>query len=216
MDWVGIIISTVIGIPVGVLCSLAAWGILFYVIVPKITFSPFISKINTKEAKSSFEYRIAFQNTGKRGVVDAEIYAKLRIYGLKPDFPRNSEFYSIPLEFDKIPKIIPQKDGSKHIIRLDVAKIDELTSRIVPHQGILSNFEENSNLLEDLLSLGTKAYLQIYVFGYDAVSGTRKVFESKQYRLNDVLHGRFSGTSLNVVAYNSNKDLTGTTTTIRE
>lgn len=205
MDWIGIVISTAIGIPIGILCSLAAWWILFYIIVPKISFSLSISKTSTKETKSNFKYRIAFQNSGRRGIVDAEIYAKLRIDGLNPDFPKNSDFYSIPLGYDKIPKIVPQKGGSKHIIRLDVTKIDELVLHTFPYKSTLSNFEENPNLLEDLLSLGRNANLRISVFGFDAVSGTRKVFESKLYQLNDVLHGRFSLTSLDVVRYRPNK-----------
>src|SRR5712692_7424763 len=137
MDWVSISVSALIGIPLGIACSLAAWWFLFYVIVPKVRFSPSISKVRAKEAKSNFKYRIAFQNCGSRKIVDAEIYIKLRIKGLDSEYPENERVFSIPLGYDKIPKIVRQRGGEKHIIRLDVAKIDELVSGIFPEETIL-------------------------------------------------------------------------------
>jgi hypothetical protein len=207
MDWISIILSTVIGIPIGILCSLAAWWILFYVIVPKIRFSPSISKISTKEGESNILYRVAFQNSGRRGIVDAEIYAKILIWSLHPEYPYNVYLFSVPLGYEKLPKIIPQKGGFKHIVILNVTKIDELVSHTFPDECILSNFEKNPNLLEDILSLGQEAYLQIYLFGFDEVSGTRKVFESKQYYVNDVVNGKFSLLSLEVVRRESGRNV---------
>lgn len=201
-----ILLSTLLGVPVGILCSLAAWWFLFYVIVPKIHFSPSISKVRAKEAKSNFRYRIAFQNFGKRDIVDAEIYVKLRIKGLRREYQDNESVFSIPLGYDKIPKIISQRGGNKHIIRLDVIKIEELVSQTFPEESIIHNFEENPDLLENLLSLGTSAKLQIFIFGYDKVSGTRKVFESKFYHSSDIIYGMFSRESLSVIKYKKSKD----------
>lgn len=194
------LLSILIGIPFGILSSLIAWWILFYIFVPKVQFSNFISKVRTDETKCGFKYRIAFHNSGRRNVIDAEVYVKLRIIGLKPEYPNNSNVFALPLGYNHIPKIRPEKRGIKHIIRLDVIKIDELTNSTFPDH-IRQNFEENHKLLEDLMALGTDTTLQIFIFGYDEFSGTRKVFESKLYKASDIVCGRFARKSLQVIEY---------------
>lgn len=50
--------------------------------------------------------------------------------------------------------------------------------------------------LEDLLSLGSRAKLEMFVSGYDEFSGAWKVFSSKEYLLEDIINGRFRGLSI--------------------
>ena len=40
--------------------------------------------------------------------------------------------------------------------------------------------------LEDILDLGSSAFIRVYIFGYDKFSGSRRVFLSKKYFLEDV------------------------------
>lgn len=81
------LLSTLIGIPLGILSSLAAWWILFRYIVPKIEFSPHISKYHFENLGT--RYRIKFRNIGKRGIIDIEVFPILRIKGLNPELPDN-------------------------------------------------------------------------------------------------------------------------------
>ena len=46
--------------------------------------------------------------------------------------------------------------------------------------------------LENLLGLGTDAFLHLYVTGYDEFSGARKIYRSKPYRLADIRKGKFA------------------------
>lgn len=77
------------GFLIGLLTSMMAWHILFHRIVPSLEFFPAIYKKRTDENPSGYKYRIKFRNTGRREVLDVELFAKLRIGGccrVSPNF----------------------------------------------------------------------------------------------------------------------------------
>ena len=63
----------------------------------------------------------------------------------------------------------------------------------------ISNKNLPTRTLEELMNAGSDSTLQVIGFGYDSFSGTRKVFESKIYTINDIKLGKFDKNSLNIL-----------------
>lgn len=204
-----ILISILIGLFIGILTNLIAWWILFHHIVPKIYFSHSISKIPTQEDKSGYKYRFKIQNLGKRPIIDVELIARIRLKGAG-DFPRNIRIVDIPLSKKAISHRIPiimSGDDTGKILKLFVNEVDEFRdlARYPDYIKIKSN--EKILLLEDVLSIGSEATLQIFAFGYDEFSGSRKVFISKFYTVDDIKEGRFDFHGLTVKTDKSSQKL---------
>jgi len=189
--------SILIGLFIGVGTNLIAWWILFHYIVPKIHFSPSISKIPTKDNKLGYKYRIKIQNSGKRSIIDVELRARLKIKGIL-DNPQHWRLVGIPLSKNMIvnnfPIIKPAKQKtSGFAIQIYINDVDEFSELSIYPEDIRKKSKEGSLLLEDLLSIGSETNLQIFVFGYDEFSGSRKYFESIFYTINDIKEGPFDG-----------------------
>jgi hypothetical protein len=54
--------------------------------------------------------------------------------------------------------------------------------------------------LEDLLDIGSEADLQVFIFGYEGVTGTRKLFESPKYTIDNIKNGGFDPFGVDVLA----------------
>ena len=197
-----------IGILVGIVTNLIAWWILFHLIVPNLKFSPKISKLtveNSKFDKSGYRYRIKFENSGKRPIIDVDITARLRIKALGK-FKHNWQIFYLPLKSDgsstkSIPKIYPITNQNKlrHIIRLYInSKPEEFDLPVFP-DSIRKKIRRQDLTLEDLLDAGSATTLEIQAFGYDQFSGTRKLFQSKRYQLSDIVFGGFDTKGLSVI-----------------
>ena len=69
-------------------------------------------------------------------------------------------------------------------------------------QGGVSDFVARAisevHSLHDLLALGERTRLRVFVLGYDRFSGSRKLFKSKDYEASSIRKGVFNG--MNVVA----------------
>ena len=189
----------IIGFLAGIVTNLLVWWALFHVIVPKIQFSPFISKLPTTvpdSDNSGFRYRFKMRNGGRRGIIDVELNATLRIEGLTKR--KNFELIGIPLTTDgerrarinRLPRVRPGVKAAR-VYRLYINSVEELSNRSIYPEHIRRKAEERALTLEDLLVLGDEAYLQIAAFGYDEFSGARKLFLSKYYMLSHVKTGEF-------------------------
>lgn len=127
--------SLIAGFLLGILGSFIFWSIQVH-IAPKVRFGEVITKYRAEETKSGYKDRIQFWNNGCRNIIDVEIFARLIIRGLDPNFPDNFSSYSIPLGYDRLPIILPEtasekaldkiKVSRRHKVRLDVAEIEEL------------------------------------------------------------------------------------------
>ena len=189
--WVTIFIS----IPIGAISSLIAWWILNYCIKPKIIFSNDISRID--EHNKPF-YRFKFENCGSRRILDSQIIAKLRIKGLK--YSTNLEIIYLPLDNEFIPIIKPTKNDLKKIRevpRLELGLIDSKYFRFL-EDNIKEKIKNDKITLEELMTLGIESELILYVTGFDEISGAKKTFESKPYKITDIKKGKFNSSGLNV------------------
>jgi len=195
------IISTIIGVFVGVISSFAAWWIIFHLNIANIKFSPNLCKDRLEADNSGFRYRIKIQNFGRRAILDLELIAKYRVVGLRKNRPANWETVYIPLHLNRILKVSPYKNGQKsYIIKLCINEVNDFNNNLYPTE-IIEKSKTKTILLEDLLNLGTKCTLQIYGFGYDEFTGIRKLYKSKIYSLSDIQTGIFKKNSLDVIPY---------------
>lgn len=64
---------------------------------------------------------------------------------------------------------------------------------------ILKALQIQTITLEDLLNLGEGGTIEIFGFGFDRISGTRKMFHSKEYSSQDIEDGRFDRFSLTIL-----------------
>jgi hypothetical protein len=196
------------GFVLGIATNLLSWWILSHLIVPRISFSPQISKTRTHKTQgdqSGYKYRVKIENSGRRAAIDVEIIARLRVKGIG-GFPKtNWHIVNIPLSTHgdksyRIPRILPVKKGlaRRHTLRLLINEVEEFRTSLIYPEAIRKKAEEGTLLLEDLLTLGSAANLQILVFAYDEFSGARKLFVSKRYTCGDIKEGPFDRKGLEV------------------
>jgi len=194
------------GFVLGIATNLLSWWILSHVVVPQISFSPQISKTcahKTPCDQSGYKYRVKLENSGRRAAIDVEIAARLRVKGMGAFAKTNWLIVNIPLSTHgnsyRIPRILPVKESlaRRHTLRLLINEAEEFRSPTYP-EAIRKKAEERTLLLEDLLTLGSAATLQIVVFAYDEFSGARKLFVSKEYTCSDIKEGPFLRKGLEV------------------
>jgi len=163
-------VELLIAMLLGIIASLMAWWILTHSLVPKILFAPFISKVKVK-GKEDYKFRIGIRNIGNRDIIDVEIIIELIIKGFDKDVPSNTSYIQLKLNKPRLPKI---KKKNQWALTINTTN---LPNSLLP-------VYKNKNF-EDLLRI-ENAEAKIVVFGYDRFSGTRKVFESKHYTINDI------------------------------
>lgn len=194
---IDLIISNLIGFLIGVTSSFLVWYYLFRVLVPRIVFSEKISKIKREDPPPKYNYRIKFQNRGKRAIIDVDIKIKLRIKGLFKNRPSTWKEVSIPTSIEENPIIKPQKIGGQ-IVNFGIMDCDFFTSNLVEEE-VRENFLKRTLSLEDILSLGSGTELHVIIGGYDEFSGARKIFVSKLYRKDDIVGGQFEKETLQII-----------------
>src|SRR5919108_3046233 len=105
-----------LGVIVGIATNIFSWWILFHGIVPKVRFSPYLSKTSypqTGHDKSGYRYRVKYENAGGRAIIDIEVMARLSIKGLGP-YLTSWHTFLIPLNPDgelsfRTPRLPPQR-----------------------------------------------------------------------------------------------------------
>ena len=179
-------IGLLIGIPIGIFTSIAAWYVLFHVISPHVEFLPSVFKSHTSENPSGWKYRVKLRNTGNRAIVDMEIVAKVRIRGLSHQRPNFWRAVYVPIDDSRIPKVPSHRGTSKRfVIILHLCEINDSARSALPLE-LQSKCENGELCLEDLLSLGSEAILQVFAFAYDSFSGARRLFESPVYTIKKI------------------------------
>ena len=200
-----ILISNLIGLFIGIVTSFLTWWILFHGIIPKIRFSEHISKLLSTDEKAGWKYRFKFVNCGRRALLDVQVVARLSIKGLHS--PDSWTTITIPLELshDKKYEIPRVPRNANRVLRLFVNQVVDLKQSALFPNDLREKAKNDVLCLEELLALGTESKLLIYVSGYDAFSGARKMFASKGYTVADIREGQFKGLQVLVEASESTK-----------
>lgn len=169
---------------IGIVTGILGWAILAHLVVPSLSFSKNIAK--TYEG-NKFRYRIKVNNTGWRSIIDVQLAARLRIPDLSTE-PGRVQILYIPIGYNEHTPIIPPH--RQILFHLRITNIDTYGLALLPG-NVVECINNGSVTLEDMLNMHKDATLQFYIFGYDRLSGARKLFESKRYTLKDILLGAF-------------------------
>ncbi|MGC2424188.1 MAG: hypothetical protein WA666_07555 [Nitrospirota bacterium] len=203
------VIAQFLGLIVGLFTSFFSWWILMRWLSPSITLSDNVSKTTTSipleedDDKSGLRYRIKFENSGSRTIVDLQIQTYVRIKGLWKTSPNIWEVVHLPLNTNgekiySIPIIRPvRKSKLRTRLRICLNHFDYCTRPMFPDH-IREKATQKTLILEDLMSCGTSTELIVVSSGYDEFTGTRKVF-MKTYYASNIIYGEFSSNSLAIV-----------------
>lgn len=199
-------LELILGFILGVLTNFAVWAIFAFYFIPDICFSPSISKKKialTETDRSGYRYRFRIENSGTRDVIDIELMARLSVL-IKghwntiyiPLSPDGSPNYRMPI----LEPVRKDGIGRRRTIFLYTNSTDVLKDWSIFPTELRKKAREQTLLLEDLMSAGKAARLQIFAYCYDGFSGTRKLFRSKIYMIEDIIEGRFDPKGLSVVS----------------
>ncbi len=187
--------TNAIGLVVGIAASFTAWWLIFHWFVSKVEFSSGISSTPQRSNPARRSYRVKLKNTGKRAIVGGEAFARLTI---KWEGGNSWTGYALPFnshgdrkfEFPRLEK------GRRRILTFWINKVEMFRTNVRFPKALHKKAKDKQLTLEDLLSLGSRAKLEMFVSGYDEFSGAWKVFSSKEYLLEDIINGRFRGLSI--------------------
>lgn len=174
----------ILGVPLGILASLLAWYVLFHVVKPSIGFYAKISKYQGKENNS---YRVKFINNGKRSIIDLEVFVRTRTKGIGR-YKNIWNIVDLETSVSRLPILV---EGGSRIVRIYPERTEKYLEPLWG-KDINGKLRNGKLTLEDILRLGDKAQLRIYVFGFDEFSGSRRLFRSKWYELSDIEEKEFS------------------------
>jgi hypothetical protein len=115
--------------------------------------------------------------------------------------------YVIPIGDKNIFELTPKKEGNTGWNRRISLKIndDEFIKsfdKTYFSDQIKAQAAEKMLRLEDILSITSNASIRIHVSAMDSFSGSRKVFRSKNYKLEDVVYGKYERSSLQLIPMN--------------
>lgn len=196
-----LLIGIIIGIITGGISSYGVWYYVVHILVPKIKFSDHISK--TIGSNGNPVYKIKFENCGKRKAIDLQINTRFRVKGLVTNAPHIWKVAYIPYSHDRreqIPFLSPVEKKQNAMRETIPLLLNEaaFNQNIYPEE-IRDAYNNQSLTLENLFAMGTIQKLQVNVFCFDEFSGSRKLFTSKVYSLDDIKSGPFERTSLKIV-----------------
>lgn len=200
------LLAIIVGVLTGVLSSIIAWLVIYNLMVPNIKFADKIKKEKTKNDKTGYYYQFKFGNFKKRtSAVDIALRATLYL----PEFPSDgvTNMYSIPTSGKNIFELTPKKaenTGWNRRISLNINDDEFIKNfnKTYFSDEIKSLCSEKMLRLEDILSITPPAFIRIHASGMDSFSGSRKVFKSREYRLEDIVYGKFERTSLQLIPMN--------------
>jgi uncharacterized protein (DUF58 family) len=187
-------LSNLLSLGIGILASIIFWAVFTFLLAPRVDFSVYISKRSAENSPNKLQYRFKIRNAHRRNIIDLEIFATIKIKGLRAKHTWTS--FSIPISGIEGGYHIPRlhhykKRGSGLTYDLDIMDMHKTDTSLFP-APIPMKFDDGSLEIEDLLSAKERehSYIQVAIFGYDELSGTRKLFITN-YFYHDIRDGTF-------------------------
>lgn len=197
------IVEIVLGFIFGCISSGIVSLVWYKIFVPKIKFADSICRYESTDKNELFTYKIKFRNIGKRDIFEMYLYCTLFIPDLQikdsihtADINLSYNFRPLFKKRGKKGKLNP--DGLVRICLNDEQMLEEFIRPIYPDE-IKNKAEKRLLTLEDLLGIRQSAYIRFYIIAHDKFTGSKRIFESQSYTINDVKHGLYKYGELYVV-----------------
>ena len=180
--WFALVVGAILGIG----ASYIAWYVNFHKIRPQANFSIEIAK--RQFGYKTTVYQVAFENAGRRKMVDINIVVRIGIKNYKG--AGGWAYHAIKTNASHVPDLSSGEER-RRLVRVFDSR-EKIQFIDAPSKSIRTAMEACKSL-EELLALGEDGNVQIHVFGYDEFSGTRRHLPSKKYKKHDIRTGRFNG-----------------------
>ena len=174
----------VVGALLGIGSSGTFWWVQSHYWVPKIRFSEEIAEYEIKGDRRFFQ--CAFENVGKREIIDLDIQVRIGIQGFLG--ATGWAYHTVSSNASRVPQLAQSK--RRRVRVFDTRETIQFLD--APSKSLREEIEKCTSL-RDVLQLGQDAAVRVHVFGYDAFSGARKHFKSREYRIDEIRKGTFNG-----------------------
>lgn len=134
-------------------------------------------------------------------MIDSTVIVRLQIKGLKTYQLNNWQNIYLPTstsDYKNIAIIRPKRKNGGGVVREIKAYDCDYFQKNIFSNEIREASKNKTLTLEDILKLGSNARLRIMLLGYDEYSGSRKLFLSKVYTINDIKKGLYEKNSVNI------------------
>jgi len=188
-----IVISIVTGVFSGIIASLVVWWYLFHFLSPQIEFSPIIAKKPSKDRGCGAYYQFMITNIGHRRAIDISLDILLVIRNY-PEQGTDNIYHPNPSRkaILELPSARKKNRVRRRIwINLDDDEfVDKFKKSFFPDK-IRQLANDKALSLEELLSIGNDSFVRVVIKVTDSISGSIKVFRSKNYTSEDIREGSF-------------------------
>ena len=178
-----IIVSLGGGFVLGLIASYLVWLLTARTYIPKVV----VSQISRTVEGTRVRYRIAVRNFGSSSISDITVACRVVIQGLNHDKPHNWTSFHVPVADDRPFPVIDAHE--LRIYGMGVADLGGGGLQRLP-ETIAVRIASRQITLEELLGLGSAAFIRFAFSGSHEVGGLRRTV-SPRYGLADIVPGRF-------------------------
>jgi hypothetical protein len=161
----------------GILASFIAWFIVQHLFVPSLKFQPQIRRRQTDAVLCGYQY------CGRRDILDVEFFAKLRVLGIDSARPNLWRAFYIPVDDARLPRVPAY---AVNTVQLLPSSLPATAASALP-LALRERLQAQTLTLEQLVGSGRVWTLEVFAFGYDAFSGSRKVAQSVTYKQDSIV-----------------------------
>lgn len=189
-----LLLNALWSVVVSLVAAYLFWLLSFYISRTKVRFSKYIVK--SSDSGERYRYQVKFINIGNRDLLEVICMVRLTV----PDKKSNKNWYMKLGHYDMRPVLCGKKwqlkNSSKRSAWLLPIKMTDIVYKDFEKgdypEYIQTAAREKMLTIEDVLKeYYPRAKIIIYVFGYDSVTGARRMFQSKPYTYEDIVKGKF-------------------------
>lgn len=195
--------AVIVGVTTGVIASLTAWWVLYHLMAPSIQFADTIKKEATANSTTGYYYQFKLGNMKRTSsAIDIDVRASVYFAEFPAEGVTNT--YTIPVGGGHFFELTPRKDGATSWNRRVSLKVNDAE--------FLSNFDktyfpdrikslarDKTLTLEDLFTVTDNVVLRLHAIATDSFSGSKRIFRSKPFRVEDIAIGKYERSSLRFV-----------------
>lgn len=177
------VLASAVGVVVGLASSFLFWSWITWILRPKLHFAEEIShEVHQLPSGISLDrYSIRVSNAGRRPVVEPSIRATIK--GRYPGKDRRA-VWDVPVNSRGILQI---GKGGHRTIFLRYEHISNFVKEALADEVLADVDGRRGDPLRRIMDCLEDCYLYLEVIGFDGLSGTRRYFSSKRFRVGDIV-----------------------------